>query len=139
MRSSIPAQASMTPKATPVARLLGRVTSCALHRRTVVTADEQLSAATCSQWLAARQSSTAAARTLAGKNIFQLRAAVETVEPATAQNNKQQPQEQKIIALPTSDASEKLLKIRHSVSFTAATIGVHMTPISTACRLICSR
>jgi hypothetical protein len=47
---------------------------------------------------------------LQGKNIFQLRAAVETVETLQAE------QQQEPIVLPTSDESEKLLRIRHSVS-----------------------
>jgi hypothetical protein len=68
-------------------------------------------------WLAARQSSTAARNTLAGKNIFQLRAAVETVEAATQQQGQQQ-QPQQVMPLPTSDESETLLRIRHSVSGT---------------------
>jgi hypothetical protein len=67
-------------------------------------------------WLAARQSSTAARNTLAGKNIFQLRAAVETVEAATQQQQGQQQQQPQIMPLPTSDESEALLRIRHSVS-----------------------
>jgi hypothetical protein len=50
------------------------------------------------------------AQALAGKNIFQLRAAVETVEAVEA------PQQTQHIALPTSDESEQLLRIRHSVS-----------------------
>jgi hypothetical protein len=50
------------------------------------------------------------AQALAGKNIFQLRAAVETVEAVEA------PQQTQPIALPTSDESEQLLRIRHSVS-----------------------
>lgn len=98
------------------------------------------------QWLAAAprtsSSSSTAARPLSGKNIFQLRAAVGAVEtPADQQEQQQQqqPQQQKkqqqqkqqkqpkqahvqqqeapkIVPLPTSDESEQLLKIRHSVS-----------------------
>ena len=116
MRCSIPAQPSMTSQAAPVARLLGRAAGCALHKRAAAAPIEQLNTSCSGQWLAARPSSAAAARTLAGKNIFQLRAAVKTVEAPAAQESKQQPQEQKIVALPTSDESEKLLRIRHSVS-----------------------
>lgn len=93
------------------------------------------------QWLAApsarSSSSSTAARPLSGKNIFQLRAAVEAVEtsadqqeqqqqPTQKQKQQQQQKQQKrphtqqeapeIVPLPTSDESEQLLRIRHSVS-----------------------
>lgn len=45
---------------------------------------------------------------LAGRNIFQLKAAAEAVQETAAPTEP--------IALPTSDESEKLLRIRHSVS-----------------------
>lgn len=100
----------------PVARLLGRVACPALQRNVSQACSDQLGRMQAAAWPAARQSSTTAARTLAGKNIFQLRAAVETVEPATQQQPKQKQQEQQIMPLPTSDESEALLRIRHSVS-----------------------
>ena len=63
---------------------------------------------------------------LAGKNIFQLRAAAHTVEEAsTSGRQEQQPQR---IALPTSDESDKLLRIRHSVSGGAAQQGCMPSP-----------
>eukprot|EP00195_Chlamydomonas_chlamydogama_P015299 CAMPEP_0202893366 /NCGR_PEP_ID=MMETSP1392-20130828/2946_1 /ASSEMBLY_ACC=CAM_ASM_000868 /TAXON_ID=225041 /ORGANISM="Chlamydomonas chlamydogama, Strain SAG 11-48b" /LENGTH=674 /DNA_ID=CAMNT_0049577671 /DNA_START=104 /DNA_END=2128 /DNA_ORIENTATION=- len=49
--------------------------------------------------------------TLSGRNIFQLKAAVDTVPAETA---KKVTAEVEIIPLPTSDESEKLLRIRHS-------------------------
>jgi hypothetical protein len=52
------------------------------------------------------------ANQLAGRNIFQLKAAVDTVEKQTAPEAPAQPA---IVELPTSDESEKLLRIRHSV------------------------
>jgi hypothetical protein len=52
------------------------------------------------------------ANPLAGRNIFQLKAAVDTVEKQTAPEAPAQPV---IVELPTSDDSEKLLRIRHSV------------------------
>jgi hypothetical protein len=84
-------------------------------------------------------SSSSGARPLAGKNIFQLRAAVEAVEAEPAADDssqqqqpnkrgkgKQQPKEgqqhdqpqepPKMVPLPMSDESEELLRIRHSVS-----------------------
>jgi hypothetical protein len=48
------------------------------------------------------------AKALRGKNIFELRAAAATAEPETAAAEP--------IVLPTSDESEQLLRIRHSVS-----------------------
>lgn len=119
MRGSLSAQPSMTARATPVARLLRRVANCAFHRQPLHVYQQQVAASLPGQWVAARQSSAAAARTLAGKNIFQLRAAVETVEAVTAHDSQQESQEQQIMALPTSDESEKLLRIRHSVSAAA--------------------
>ncbi len=71
---------------------------------------------------------------LGGKNIFQLRAALDTVaEPVASdaaangngasskqqqqvQQHRQQQQPQELVVLPTSDESEALLRIRHSVS-----------------------
>jgi hypothetical protein len=99
----------------PIARLLRSVACPALHRGPQHASSDQLGRIQTAAWLAARQSSTAARNTLAGKNIFQLRAAVETVEAATQQQGQQQQQPQ-IVPLPTSDESEVLLRIRHSVS-----------------------
>jgi hypothetical protein len=67
---------------------------------------------------------------LGGKNIFQLRAAAEVAETAqgesssrSGQQQQQQQQQQDPnanpyagVVLPTSDESEELLRIRHSVS-----------------------
>uniref|UniRef100_A0A383WA61 threonine--tRNA ligase n=1 Tax=Tetradesmus obliquus TaxID=3088 RepID=A0A383WA61_TETOB len=97
----------------PIARLL-RSVACPSHLRGLPHASsDQLGRIQAAAWLAARQSSTAARNTLAGKNIFQLRAAVETAEAATQQHGQQQ-QQPEIVPLPTSDESETLLRIRHS-------------------------
>lgn len=82
---------------------------------------------------------------LGGKNIFQLRAAAEVAETAVAAaagNGKQQ-QEQAAaggnanpyegVSLPTSDESEQLLRIRHSVS------GPARHGSWRACDCVCSR
>jgi hypothetical protein len=100
----------------PIARLLRSVACPALSKGIPNTYSDQLGRIQTAAWLAARQSSTAARNTLAGKNIFQLRAAVETVEAATQQQQGQQQQQPQIMPLPTSDESEALLRIRHSVS-----------------------
>lgn len=50
---------------------------------------------------------------LAGRNIFQLKAAVDTVQAQSAQSASAAPAP--VIELPTSDESEQLLRIRHSV------------------------
>ncbi|WIA09816.1 hypothetical protein OEZ85_009191 [Tetradesmus obliquus] len=97
----------------PIARLL-RSVACPSHLRGLPHASsDQFGRIQAAAWLAARQSSTAARNTLAGKNIFQLRAAVETAEAATQQHGQQQ-QQPEIVPLPTSDESETLLRIRHS-------------------------
>eukprot|EP00882_Tetradesmus_deserticola_P004468 GHRQ01004713.1.p1 GENE.GHRQ01004713.1~~GHRQ01004713.1.p1 ORF type:complete len:546 (+),score=257.60 GHRQ01004713.1:249-1886(+) len=115
MRSSIPqTQHCKAPVSTmPIARLLRSMACPALHTRLSQTCSDQFGRIPAAAWLAARQSSTAARNTLAGKNIFQLRAAVETVQAATQQQEQPQKQPQ-FMSLPTSDESETLLRIRHS-------------------------
>lgn len=61
-------------------------------------------------------------RALLGKNVFELRAAAATVEQAAAPEP---------IALPTSDESEQLLRIRHSVS---GSLGASVGAREAACR-----
>jgi hypothetical protein len=132
MRTSLPTQASMT-SSVPVSRLLGRVASSAMNKRASCVHVQQLQVNTATSWVSARQMSNAA-KPLSGRNIFQLKAAVETMETASEEQQSQQQQPQKlkqpkasqqqqqqqqqpaIVPLPTSDESEALLKIRHSVS-----------------------
>ncbi len=60
---------------------------------------------------APRRSNT---NTLDGRNIFQLRAAVQ--EPQVTSAKAPAPAPEPVVELPTSDESEELLRIRHSVS-----------------------
>lgn len=131
------------------ARLLGRVHGSAVSRQCQQALCELRSPLQQQQWLASslHRGASSAARPLAGKNIFQLRAAAEAVETAAADEQQHQQQQQqgpkqqqkqqkqkgkqpkqphaqhqaqqeppKMVPLPTSDESEQLLKIRHSVS-----------------------
>lgn len=121
------------------ARLLGRVSPSNVSRKCQQILCDLRSP---SQLAAPQRSSSTAAPRLAGKNIFQVRAAAEAVEtsPTDAQEQQQQPEKQlqqpkqqkgkqqqkhqphaqqeapKMVPLPTSDESEQLLRIRHSVS-----------------------
>lgn len=83
---------------------------------------------------------------LGGQSIFQTRAAAEVAQtqteaPSSAANNGQGPQQQQQqhqnpyegVVLPTSDESEELLRIRHSVSPLSAT-GYIMNCCNRECR-----
>jgi hypothetical protein len=147
MRASLPAaeQQCMFSRVQAGARLLGHVSGSNVSRKCQQILCN-LRAPAQQQWLASparpsssssSSSSSSGARPLAGKNIFQLRAAAEAVETSAEapeqqqqkkqqQNPKQQQKQQKqphvaqeavkIVPLPTSDESEQLLRIRHSVS-----------------------
>lgn len=134
------------------ARLLGRVHGSAVSRQCQQALCELRSPLQQQQWLASSASlhrgASSAARPLAGKNIFQLRAAAEAVEAAAADEQQQQqqqpkqkqqkqkqpkqphaqhqaqPEPPKMVPLPTSDESEQLLKIRHSVSLVGLVVVV---------------
>jgi hypothetical protein len=144
MRTTLPAaeQRCMFSRVSAGARLLGRVSGTNVSRKCQQILCN-LKAPAQQQWLASpartssSSSSSSGARPLAGKNIFQLRAAAEAVETSAVepeqqqQQQKQKPKQQqqkqqkqphaaqeapKIVPLPTSDESEQLLRIRHSVS-----------------------
>ncbi|KAF8073257.1 Threonine--tRNA ligase [Scenedesmus sp. PABB004] len=110
----------MTSRA--AARLLGRAAAAALSRRPGPGACEALAPAAPAAWLAARRgAASSAAPRLAGKNIFQLRAAAGAVEAAeAAAPPAAQAGAAEIVPLPTSDESDRLLRIRHSCAHVMA-------------------